>query len=223
MTSTRQLTCLRTAAVFTATLLLARPTEGQSAPPLEIQASQNSQVQLFWPASTNFNVLQEELEVEATNSWVDVPDAPEVLGMRYSVRREATNNAAFYRLVNRGEPGSATPPDPASQATPLKPNVFNDLASSTAFLYTGSEAVQVGVVPGTIKAVQASVLRGRVMQRDSSPLPGVRVAILGHPEYGYTYSRTDGLSIWRSMRRLTPLIFRQSVIVLRNGKCRCRL
>ena len=71
--------------------------------------------------------------------------------------------------------------------------MFNNLASLTAFLYTGSNAVQAGVATGTIKSVQASVLRGRVLQRDNTPLPGVLVAILGHPEYGYTYTRTNGM------------------------------
>ena len=86
---------LGTAAVFTATLLTIRPTVGQSAPPLEIQRSEIDQVELFWPASTNFNVLQEAFGLAATNSWLDVPDAPDVLGTRYSVRRDATNSVAF--------------------------------------------------------------------------------------------------------------------------------
>ena len=95
---------------------------------------ENDQVELFWSASTNFNVLQETFGLEATNSWLDVSDAPEVLGTRYSVHREATNSTAFYRLVNRGRPGFSTPPDPASVATSPLPNVFNDPASLTAFL-----------------------------------------------------------------------------------------
>ena len=188
----RYFASLGTVAVFTAMLLTAQPTGAQTASTLGVQSAGTNEVQLFWSATTNINILQEVLGFDPTDSWLDVPAAPEVLGTRYSVRREATNGAAFYRLVNRGWADSSTPPDPATVATAPLPNGFNDLASLTAFLYTGSNAVQVGMAPGTIKSVQASVLRGRVMQRYNRPLPGARVAILGHPEYGYTYSRTNG-------------------------------
>jgi RHS repeat-associated protein len=190
---TRRFTSLGTAAVLTATLLTARPTGAQSASPLAIQPSGTNQVQLFWPVTAQFNVLQEILGVEGTNLWQDVPGVPAVLGTRYSLRLDATNSVAFYRLANTWAAAASTLPDPASVAPAPQPNVFNDLASLTAFLYTGSNAVQVGVSPGTIKSAQAAVLRGRVLQRDNSPLPGVRVALLGHPEFGYTYSRTNGM------------------------------
>ncbi|HOY56937.1 MAG TPA: hypothetical protein PK640_02220, partial [Verrucomicrobiota bacterium] len=192
MMTTRQLSWLRAAAAITAALLTVQFNRAQTVPPLEIQAPRTNQVQLLWPASTNFTILQEGLEVADPGAWVDVPEAPEVLGTRCSVLRESTNSAAYYRLVNRHGADPSAPPDPAATATAPLPNVYNDLASLTAFLYTGSNAIQVGVAPGTIKSTQASVLRGRVLQRDTSPLPGVRVVILGHPEYGYTYTRTDG-------------------------------
>ena len=190
---TRRFSGLGTGAVLTATLLSARPAEAQSASPLVIQPSSTNQIQLFWPATTNFNVLQEILGFAPSNSWMDVPDAPALLGTGYSLRLDATNSAAFYRLAKRWAAGASALPDPASVATAPLPNVFNDVGSLTAFLYTGSNAVQVGVAPGTIKPVQASVLRGRVLQRDNSPLPGVLVSLLGHPEFGYTYTRTNGM------------------------------
>ncbi len=181
------------AAWLIAAVFLGRPGQAQTEPGLAIRPAGETQVQLTWSPGTNFNVLQQTPELTPTNSWMDVPDAPEVMGMRYSVFRHKTNSAAFYRLVNRGWADPSSPPDPASVATAPKPNVFNDLGSLTAFLYTGSNAVQVGVAPGTIKSVQASVLRGRVLRRDNLPLPGVLVAILGHPEYGYTYTQTNGM------------------------------
>ena len=78
---------LGTVAVFTVTLLTSQSTEAQSLSPLGIQPSGTNQVQLVWPATTNLNVLQEILGFVPTNSWWDVPDAPAVVGMRYSVRR----------------------------------------------------------------------------------------------------------------------------------------
>ncbi len=128
-----------------------------------------------------------------TNFWQAVPDAPSVLGARYAIYRGATNAAEFYRLATRGILGQATPPDPASNAPPLAPNTFNDLGSSTAFLYTGSNAVQIGMAPGTIAPARAAVVRGKVKRRDNTPLAGVRVAIVNHPEYGYTFTRLDGV------------------------------
>jgi YD repeat-containing protein len=67
------------------------------------------------------------------------------------------------------------------------------LADSTQFLYTGSNPVQPGVAPGTIDPVRAAVLRGRVQTRDGSPLAGVTLTVLNHPEFGHTLSRADGM------------------------------
>jgi RHS repeat-associated protein len=184
---------LGTAAVLTATLLTARPAEAQSASPLVIQPSGTKQVQLLWPATTNFNVLQEIPGFDGTNTWMDVPEAPSPLGLFYSVREATTNGAMFYRLAQRGTPGVTSPPDPASVAPALAPNVFNAFGPSTAFLYSGPNPIQVGVAPGTIQALQAAVLRGTVRGRNNGPLPGVRVALLNHPEFGYTYTRTNGM------------------------------
>ena len=37
------------------------------------------------------------------------------------------------------------------------------------------------------------MLRGLVLTRDGAPLPGVTISVLGHPEYGQTASRADGV------------------------------
>ena len=176
-----------------AALLFGLQAAAQTGAPLAIQPSGTNQVQITWPSGTNFSVLQEATALAPTNVWLDLPDAPSILGTRYGIFRDATSGAAFYRLASRGQLGVATPPDPAGTASALVPNTFNDLASSTAFLYAGSNAVQIGVASGTIDAVRSSVLRGKVKKRDNSPLAGVRVAILDHPEYGYTFTRLDGM------------------------------
>jgi RHS repeat-associated protein len=174
-------------------LLATKPLLAQSGPSLNIVPSGTGEVQISWLPDTNFNVLEESLGLEGTNAWFDVPQAPSPLGLFYSVREATTNGATFYRLAQRGTPGVNTPPDPSSVAPPLSPNVFNPFGPSTAFLYTGQNPIQIGVAPGTIKAIQAAVLRGTVRGRDYTPLPGVRVAVLNHPEFGYTYTRTNGL------------------------------
>ena len=84
------------------------------------------------------------------------------------------------------------PPEPALIAGPVDRSVATTVADSTAFLYTGPLAVQVGVAPGTIEDARAAVVRGVVTDRDGAPIAGARVTVTGHPEYGHTYSRTDG-------------------------------
>ncbi len=193
----RGFTLSRLARFFLVTVagFVGSPLIAQTGPPLAIQFSGTNQVQISWPPSTNFNVLEELFSFNATNFWHEVSEAPAVLGMHYQVEREATNDTAFFLTHHSAWSGTgvSTPPDPATVAPSLTPNTFNDQASSTAFLYTGPNAIQVGVAPGTINPVRTSVLRGKVRKRDNSPLAGVRVAILNHPEFGYTYTRGDGM------------------------------
>ncbi|NJD69712.1 MAG: PKD domain-containing protein [candidate division NC10 bacterium] len=87
---------------------------------------------------------------------------------------------------------SVGPPDPSTVAPPLSQTSTTDLGSGTAFLYSGSNPIQTGVAPGTITPIRAAVLRGRVFNDLGTPLPGVTISILNHPELGQTQSRADG-------------------------------
>lgn len=84
------------------------------------------------------------------------------------------------------------PPDPATVAPTLDNTVATAIGTATSFLYTGSNPIQTGVAPGTINPIRAAVLRGRVITRDESGLPGVRISVLNHPEFGQTKTRADG-------------------------------
>ncbi len=86
-----------------------------------------------------------------------------------------------------GEP----PPDPSSQAPPLELGM--SFADAVSFLYTGTDPIQTDVDPAAVQSRRVAVIRGRVLDRDGSPLPGVTVAVLGHPEFGRTVSREDGM------------------------------
>ncbi len=103
----------------------------------------------------------------------------------------AGNSTTVTRSVTRTSSG--LPPDPSTVATPIDATVATTVAASTAFLYGGPNPVQTDVTPGAITPVRAAVLRGRVLTRDGRPLPGARITILGHPEYGQTLSRDDGM------------------------------
>jgi hypothetical protein len=55
----------------------ARRVHGQSSSTLNIRPTNSRQLQLSWPAGTNFDVLQQLPVFGTTNDWQDVPDAPE--------------------------------------------------------------------------------------------------------------------------------------------------
>jgi RHS repeat-associated protein len=101
----------------------------------------------------------------------------------------AGNATTITRTVTRDTP---LPPDPSTLATTIDPTAINTVSASTAFLYSGGDPVQTGVAAGTIKALQAAVIRGRVVDTAGAVLSGVQIAILSHPELGQTQSRADG-------------------------------
>ena len=70
------------------------------------------------------------------------------------------------------------PPDPGAVAPPLDPSVVSDFGGSTAFLYTGPNPIQTGVVSGTIETDRVAVLRGKVLDPTGDPLPGVAITLL---------------------------------------------
>jgi hypothetical protein len=61
-----------------------------------------------------------------------------------------------------------------------------------SFLYSGPNATQKDVAPDALSSKQIAVLRGRVLSTSGSPLPGVTVSVLRHPEFGRVATRSDG-------------------------------
>jgi RHS repeat-associated protein len=90
-------------------------------------------------------------------------------------------------------PPNAAPPDPSMVASPIDMSVVTDLGAATEFLYTGPSPIQTGVISGTIEITRVAVLRGKVLDRAGQPLPAATIKVLGHPEYGQTFSRADGM------------------------------
>lgn len=70
--------------------------------------------------------------------------------------------------------------------------VAANFGHDTEFLYTGADPYQKAVTPETIDETRAAVLRGRIATLDGSPLPGVKVQILDHDEFGFAYTLGDG-------------------------------
>src|SRR4051812_26071168 len=91
-------------------------------------------------------------------------------------------------------PGPADLPAaaPETQATSAKSGEITLVSDTTQFLYTGTNPIQKGVATDAIATNRAAVLRGKVLRRNGSPIDGVRVTVVDHPELGRTATRTDG-------------------------------
>jgi RHS repeat-associated protein len=88
--------------------------------------------------------------------------------------------------------GPTLPPDPVTVAPQVDPTVATTMEDAVSFLYTGANPIQVGASIAAFNPIRLAVVRGMVLNRDGSPLPGATVSILNHPEFGHTLSRADG-------------------------------
>lgn len=108
----------------------------------------------------------------------------------------ANNSATATRTVTRGQPvpiDGPLPVDASVNAPQLDLSTPTTMVAATSFLYSGSNPIQTGVTAGTIVGEQAAVVRGRVLTPAGTPLAGVTVKIAGHPEFGTTLTRANGL------------------------------
>lgn len=99
---------------------------------------------------------------------------------------------ATITVIVNPEPSVVLPPDPATIAPPIDPTVATTIYATTQFLYSGTNPIQTGVAPGTIDPKRVAVIRGQVLTREGTALPGVTITVLDHPEFGQTLSRVDG-------------------------------
>ncbi|MBI3205013.1 MAG: hypothetical protein HYZ29_25980, partial [Myxococcales bacterium] len=100
-------------------------------------------------------------------------------------------------LVDDGDPCTVDTCDPIggpvhSECPELDSTVVSSVSNSTAWLYSGQNPIQTGVVPGAIDSERASVLFGRVKDRTGAPVVGVNVEVLGHAELGKTSTDATG-------------------------------
>ena len=66
------------------------------------------------------------------------------------------------------------------------------VSDATSFLYSGDFPIQHGVSASTIEEKRGAVIEGKVDDPQGDPLEGVRVMVVGHPEFGYTETHSDG-------------------------------
>jgi RHS repeat-associated protein len=105
----------------------------------------------------------------------------------------AKDTAGNSSTVTRTVTYSTLPPDPATVAPPLDTTIATNPYDETKFLYSGPDSIQKGVASGTIVATRVAVIRGKVLANCGTPLSGVKITIVSHPEFGYTSTRTDGM------------------------------
>ena len=104
----------------------------------------------------------------------------------------ATPGATPTPTVTPAPTPTGPPEPPEKSAPPLDPNGGTSFSEANSFLFSGSNPLQTGVAPGTISGRRMAVLRGRVLTPVGSPLAGVSVRVLDHPELGSTLTRDDG-------------------------------
>lgn len=136
----------------------------------------------------------EGVEFAAANAAVTTATFPRAgtYVLRLTADDGELSASATVTITVNAEPQIPVPPPPETVAPPVDPTVATTTFAATAFLYTGAHPIQTGVAPGTIEAKRAAVLRGRVLDKQNNPLPGVAITVLNHPEFGQTLSRTDG-------------------------------
>ena len=95
-------------------------------------------------------------------------------------------------LISLGPSGNPTP-DPADVAPEIDMTVPTAMIAANEFLYTGTDPVQKGVMPGAIEDNRICVIRGKALESNGDPLSEVKVTVLNRKEYGCTHTRDDGM------------------------------
>ena len=96
------------------------------------------------------------------------------------------------RWINRSL-ATETLKDSIVSASSATTSGVRDFKESVQFLYTAGSPLQTSVIDDSIASTRAAVVRGWVVGRDAAALSNVTVSVLGHPEFGSTVSRADGV------------------------------
>jgi RHS repeat-associated protein len=105
---------------------------------------------------------------------------------------DAAGNWSAAGLSHTATTADALPLDPEGTAPDLNTSTTTRMRDASAFLYTGPDAIQKGVVPGSIEDHRVAVIRGMVKDEDGLAISGVTVSILSMPQLGRTTTRADG-------------------------------
>lgn len=146
---------------------------------LEVTAATDSHATLTWPAALG-PVTKYRLEVDGAAQDVATPG--------FTLGGLVVGHHTAVSVVAVGHEGTQTPPLRAEAAATeplLVPagDISTDFCGANAFLQRGE----------TIPCASLAVVIGHVRTRDGAGVPGMRVSVLNHPEWGEAVSQPDGL------------------------------
>src|SRR6266545_1511917 len=147
-------------------LILAIKVQAQPALNLQRPSSTNANLRLTWPAPASGFSLEETETLQGSPLWQTAGALPIVDSNRFVVTLLPAGTNRFFRL--RRLVFNQAPSDPAQAAPPLAATSTTSFADATSFLYSGSNAVQIGVAPGTLAQTRVAVLRGAVKRTDGA-------------------------------------------------------
>ena len=153
------------------------------------------------PLTVRFTAEATDVDTPSLSHTWSFGDGPSVQGApiqshiynspgRYTAKLTVSDghNSADASVEVQVSAGSDTPDAPS-----LDPRSALNFRSATEFLYAGADPIQKGVAADTIDIRRAAVVRGRVLDRSGSALPGVKITVHDQPEFGHTLTRADGM------------------------------
>ena len=146
---------------------------------LEVSAATDSSATLSWPAALG-PVAKYRLETDGTAQDVAAPS--------FNLSGLVVGHHVAVSVVAVGSDGTQTPAlrAEASATEPLvvpDGDISTDFCGANAFLQRGT----------AIPCDQFAVVIGHVRTREGAGVPGMRVSVLNHPEWGEAVSQADGL------------------------------
>src|SRR5579862_3253864 len=139
-------------------LLASWRAQGQTQVALSVTQSGPQIIVISWTNTAAGFVLEQTSQPGPNATWTSVPQAPATQNGQLSVALGLTASDQFFRLRLQND---GLPPDPQSIAPPTFNGQATLVSETTAFLYTGTNTIQSGVLPGTIEPKRGAVVRGK--------------------------------------------------------------
>lgn len=176
---------------FNWTIDATAPTAPQiNAAPPSTSASDSATFEFTGEQGATFECSTDGAEFAACESPVTIAsldDGAHTFSVRQIDHAGNVGSTAAYSWTTHSSSGSGMPNAPAIAPTGVTPFV-----QQVSFLFSGPDAIQQGVAPETIVDRRVSVVRGKVFTKGNTPMGGVHVSVVGHPEFGQTLSRENG-------------------------------
>jgi RHS repeat-associated protein len=184
---------------FTISEAGASPPTWSSGSALSATAASNTSALFTWTAATDptgvtgYRFYRDGTLVQTlSGTTLSTTVTTLTLGVQSTFQVQAGNAAGIWSGDGPATTYIAVPPDLTLIAPAVNRSVPTTLFDSTFFIYSGPNAVQIGVPAGAIAQMRAAAIRGTIHTRAGDPIPAVIVSVKNHLEYGWTLSRQDG-------------------------------